>query len=118
MKTTFEHRVWQKQRNLFNSAMKKKAKSQKDVKKTDFCIDGKIMEGVLILEKNSTSLDDDFINVSVYELDNFDSAIPFEGTDINLIKEEFPNFKVELGNRLSKIYIMYKDELPIGFGVS
>lgn len=81
----------------------------------DFIIGEQAVKGKLILEKNSTSKDDDFFNVQVYEIDQFDSLIPFEGTDEDLIKKEFPNFSVNFEERLSKIYLMFKDEIPIGF---
>lgn len=81
----------------------------------DFTIGEQAVKGKLILEKNSTSKDDDFFNVQVYEIDQFDSLIPFEGTDEDLIKKEFPNFNVKFEERLSKIYLMFKDEIPIGF---
>lgn len=97
--------------------MEKENIIKEDVRKTDFCINGKIREGTLILEKNSISLDDDFTNVIVYELDSFDSEIPFEGTNIDLIKKEFPNFNIKNEEYLSKIYLMYKDEEPFGFDV-
>lgn len=80
--------------------------------KTDFVIDDKVIAGKIILEKNSKSLDDDFTNVIVYELDDFDSDVFFEGTPIDTIQKEFPDKKFSVEERLKK-YLMFKDEILV-----
>lgn len=111
-KYPFEYEIYLKQQNLFKNPMKTKPTFQ-----NEFIVDDRVVNAKLILEKNSTSKEDDFFNVQVYEIEQFDSVIPFEGTNEDLIKKEFPNFNVKFEERLSKIYLMFKDEIPIGFGV-
>lgn len=87
--------------------------------KTNFIIDGQVVEGELILEKKSTNKDDDFTNIQVYKLDEFKSAIPFEGTDTLLIEKEFPTtkFSSEEHLNLNNVYVMLKDGSPVIDGV-
>lgn len=89
---------------------------EKRTEYTSFIIGEQVVKGALILEKNSTSKDDDFTNVQVYKLNDFESDIPFEGVSITSIEKEFPDKKFSVEERLSK-YIMIKDEIPV-FGES
>lgn len=97
--------------------LKRYESMEKEKKETiDFIIEDCVVKGTLILEKNSTSKDDNFYNVSVYRLDDFESDIPFEGTRICEIEKEFPDKKFSVEEILDK-YLMFKDETLVIDGV-
>lgn len=97
--------------------LKRYGSMEKEKKDTiEFMIEDRVVNATLILEKNSTSKDDDFSNVSVYKLDDFESDIPFEGTRICEIEKEFPDKKFSVEEILDK-YVMFKDETLVIDGV-
>ena len=72
----------------------------------DFYIEDKPVKGKLALFKEGHDKEGNWKEVAVYGLEPFEYLIPFEGTPLNLITEEFPDAKIPLQNLLD-VYVMF-----------
>ena len=72
----------------------------------DFYIEDMPVKGKLILFKEGPDKEGNWKVVAVYRLEPFEYLIPFEGTRINYITEEFPAAKFPVQNLLD-VYVMF-----------
>lgn len=74
-----------------------------DKNQTIWCFEDTNVVAELILENE---------NSKVFQLEDL-SNIGFSGTPINLIKKEFPNWNMPIGEQLNHTFVLIKDETPI-----
>lgn len=72
----------------------------------DFYIEEMPVKGKLILFKEGHDKEGNWKELAVYRLEPFEYSIPFEGTPMKDITDEFPDAKFPLQNLLD-VYVMF-----------